>query len=165
METQNLITTLADSGIGSSFKITSAINHTTKNYFVSTVWHASVSLFETIVKESAVQVSRYLHLPIVSSDSVEATMNHIALTRMCVTTDPAQWGEKIIDEFRPEKLKELLDSQMELPLNSSPLMNEYTHILLSMAGINYPPKRSPARLIIIVCVIAGIGYGSYKLFT
>jgi hypothetical protein len=157
MDTINLVTTLSFTGIGSSFK-----NSAGKSYFVSTV--SRQGHYETIVKEAGLTNLPILR-PQIGGDSVEAVMNHIALTRMCITDSPNEWKADALTGYLPNQLKEFQDSQMQAPPYGAPIQNEYNHNLLSMAGINYPPKRSPVGLIILVCIIAGIVYGLYELFT
>lgn len=157
MSTKNLVTTLAKPGIGSSFKSSAG-----KSYFISTV--SRQGRYETIVKEAG-PAYRPILSPQIADNSVEAVMNHIAITRLCITDSPAEWNTGALAGYLPYQLKDFLDSQMQTPQHGAPILNEYNHNLLSMAGINYPPKRSPVVLFMLVCVIAGIFYGLYKLFS
>jgi hypothetical protein len=144
MSSTDIVTTLTNSGIGSSFRLS------TTGYFISTV--SQHGYFETIVKESGL-TKQPVFRPRINKNPADATMTHIALTRMCTSESPAQWDADSIDGYLPNQLRDLLDSQMQAPVDGVPLVNEYNHNLLTMAGIGYPPKKSKAGLIILAAII------------
>lgn len=128
---EHLTTTLNTYGIGSSF---------TKDhqYFVSTCESPpSSNRYESLIKFLG---SNTVPIVVVVSHQIKgAVRNHIALTRMGISTNRTDWNENSMVEFIPHELINLIESAN---LNSNSFKSEYVDSLLKMSGINYPPENS-----------------------
>ena len=136
MDNFNIRTTLNHKGIGTSF------NHFDgSTYFVSTIESPFVSNeFETIIKISHKTLSKINN--IISHNSRDAVINHIAVTRMAISNEISQWSEEIAVDFVPLKLIELMDAE-GLHKDEASLSSDYCEGLLRMSGLNYDVSNQP----------------------
>ena len=128
----NLRTTLNRFGIGTSFS-------KDQDYFISTTESPySPNLYETIIKVVGVNV-----IPIVvllSSNPKDATLNHIAMTRMAISLNKNDWNEIATEDFIPHIIAKELDKSM--PSEPYNLKSGYIESLLEMAGLPISDKPS-----------------------
>lgn len=133
MNDQNLKTTLNSFGIGTSL---------TKDadYFISTVASPPKSnRYETLIKVFGIRSGPIF--VVVAKNAKDATINHISMARMAISTDRGNWNANLVLEFRPYQLIEMLDSKGS-EINSDGLNSPYCQTLLKMSGVNYPPPSS-----------------------
>ena len=125
-----LRTTISASGIGTSF-----IHDDGRTYFVSTVENpAGSARYETLIKIAHEQAP-----PICLVDAAspkDAVINHIAVSRMAVSSDRANWSENSAVGFVPVTIINLLESSKS-EADPARLDSEYSKTLLSMSGLNY----------------------------
>ncbi len=156
MGATNLVTTLREQGLGSSFRAD-------RTYFISTVPQPAYSMYETILKVAGntgeVLYTSYERTP------VEAVMNHIAVTRCAVSNGTVALSKDVISDFKPTQIYDILVAKMGLSNANISLNSEFNQMLLRMSGINYPPKRSLYVIFILLGIFAIVSYGIFKLFT
>lgn len=121
----NLKTTLSHAGVASSFSDNG-------NYIISTV--KTKSGFETVLKVQG-QFNEYICL-IGALSSKDATDNHIAMTRMAISSDINEWTKENAFTFSPNVIRENIE-KMNLKYDSTNLNCELCEQFLIMSGINY----------------------------
>ena len=121
----NLKTTLSHTGVASSFSDNG-------NFIISTV--KTSHGFETVLKVQG-QFNEYICL-IRALNSKGAMSNHIAVTRMAISSDINDWTKENAFIFLP---KAILDSieKMNLKYDANNLNCELCEQFLLMSGINY----------------------------
>ena len=121
----NLKTTLSYTGIASSFSDDG-------NYIISTV--QTRSGFETVLKTQG-QFNEVI-CSIGALNSKGAMDNHIAMTRMAISSDINEWTKENAFKFSPEEILDGVE-KMNLKYDSTNLNCEFCKQFLSISGINY----------------------------
>lgn len=138
----NLKTTLSHTGIASSFS-------NQGNYIISTV--KTRSGFETVLKIQG-QFNEFICL-IGALNSKGATENHIAMTRMAISSDINDWTKENAFTFLPKAILDGID-KMNLKYDSNNLDCELCEQFLLMSGINYSSGQESFGQMILTCAIA-----------
>ena len=121
----NLKTTLSYTGIASSFSDDG-------NYIISTV--KTGSGFQTVLKTQG-QFNEVI-CSIGALNSKGAMDNHIAMTRMAISSDINEWTKENAFKFSPEEILDGVE-KMNLEYDSTNLNCEFCIEFLSMSGVNY----------------------------
>lgn len=137
MDVENLVTSLRENSLGTSF---------TKDvdYFVSTVKQKESQPsypynYATIIKKVGMSFSPICVLD--ANTPREAMINHIALARVAISLDKDSWNEAVVQEYFPTELIGLLDSE-KLSQEPNSFQSEYCQLLMQMSGLNCKQKSS-----------------------
>jgi hypothetical protein len=149
----NLITTLSRTGIASSFS-------NNGNYIISTV--KTGSGFETILKTQG-QFNSFICL-IGALSTKDAMDNHIAMTRMAVSSDSKDWTKENAFQFSPKVIRNGVE-KMDLEYDSSNLNCEFCEQFLLMSGINYSSgQETVGQMIKNIAIIFSVLLVLYLIF-
>jgi hypothetical protein len=153
MNVQNLVTTLRQHRIGTSFA-------KGVGYFVSTVYKEQCHGYETIIKEAGI-ASGPLCLLYAKSPK-DAMINHIALSRAAISMDEViRLNEAVVKDYFPTELIEMLDKD-NASQEPNTFLSEYCHSLIQMSGLNYKQSRGGKMKIIIFIIGFGLLYWFFK---
>ncbi len=125
LKLRNLKTTLSHTGVASSFSDNG-------NYIISTV--KTRSGFETVLKIQG-QFKEFICL-LGSLNSKSAMDNHIAMTRMAISSESKEWTKENAFKFSPNVIREGVE-KMSLRYDPTNLNCEFCEQFLLMSGINY----------------------------
>ncbi|CAM8277066.1 hypothetical protein [Candidatus Methylopumilus planktonicus] len=137
----NLKTTLRHAGVASSFS-------NQGNYIISTV--KTRSGFETVLKVQG-QFNEYICL-IGALNSKGAMSNHIAMTRMAISSDINDWTKENAFTFSPKAILDGIE-KMNLKYDANNLNCELCEQFLLMSGINYSSSQESFGQMILTCAI------------
>ncbi len=122
---KNLKTTLSHTGVASSFS-------NDGNFIISTV--KTRSGFETVLKIQG-QFNEFICL-LGSLNSKNAIENHIAMTRMAISSETKDWTKENAFKFSPNVIRDSIE-KMSLQYDPTNLNCEFCEQFLLMSGINY----------------------------
>ena len=126
----NIKTTLTFTGINTTF------NHFDgRSYLVSTV-QTPLGLNQFVTTAKVANSALPSIFSISANNTKDATINHIAVSRMAISTKMPEWSEDIAIDFVPITLVELMDSEVLL-LDEISLRSDYCESILRMSGLNY----------------------------
>lgn len=152
---KNLRTTLAPTGIGTSFQMSSNSGET-HVYFVSTTQIPGTRYAESIVKIAG-PTGRLMLPPKISECTAEGASNHIALARMCVSNDPSKWANEDIENYVPSQIIAFVAQHNKVPADTDSLANQFNDLMLRMSGLNYPDDVSKHANITRIAIGTAIG--------
>lgn len=145
-------TSLNKFGIGTSFA-------KDQNYFVSTVENPPNSgRYESIIKVLGDSLAAPI-IVLTCFNPRRATLHHIAITRMAISTERRDWNERNATEFMPCALAEELDKLVQIEPNQ--LESDYCKSLLKVAGLTPSEKPSISHQIFYILGLifgANLGY-------